>query len=179
MSGKLQRVAIVGGSCAGKSTLAKELSAILHLPHIELDALHWGPNWQENPRTQFLENLKSATSEPCWVCDGNYTFARELVWARAETLLWLNYSFPIVFCRALRRTIGRVVNHTELFSGNRETFTLSFLSRESILLWVVQSHHRRKREIEKLVQQAEYRHLNVIELRSPAATERFVSQIRT
>lgn len=36
------RVAIVGTSCSGKSTLARELSRRLGTPHVELDELFWG-----------------------------------------------------------------------------------------------------------------------------------------
>jgi adenylate kinase family enzyme len=39
------RILVVGSSCSGKTTFARALAGILGRPHIELDALHWGPNW--------------------------------------------------------------------------------------------------------------------------------------
>ncbi|NOY30487.1 MAG: adenylate kinase [Planctomycetes bacterium] len=173
----LQRVAIVGGSCAGKSTLARRLSETLEVPHIELDSLYWGPHWKENPPQEFQESVKGAVRGPSWICDGNYTGVHEIVWPRATTLLWLNYSFPLVFFRALRRTIGRVLNRTELYSGNRETFRQSFLSRQSILRWVIQTHGKRRKQTRELIHQGEYSHLNVVELRKPSETERFISRV--
>ncbi|NOY43341.1 MAG: adenylate kinase [Planctomycetes bacterium] len=147
----LQRVIIVGGSCAGKTTLAKQLAEKLGVPRIELDALYWGPNWKENPPEQFRESVEQAVAQPCWVCDGNYTFAHDVIWPQATTIIWLDYSFPLVFQRALRRTVSRVFRRTSLYGGNRETFFQSFLSRESILLWVLQSHHNRHKQIDRLL----------------------------
>lgn len=174
---KLERIVIVGGSCSGKTTLAKRLSEFLQIPHIELDALHWGSGWKENPREQFRAELLKAISQPRWICDGNYTFVRELIWPQATDLLWLNYSFPLVFQRAMRRTIGRALRKTPIFSGNRETFSRSFLSRDSILLWVIQSHGQRRKQIEQLLEQEEYSHLNVRIFQKPVDSERFVKQV--
>ena len=41
----MRRVVVVGCSGAGKSTLATRIADVLGAPHIELDALHWGPDW--------------------------------------------------------------------------------------------------------------------------------------
>ena len=131
---QLSRVAIVGTSCSRKTTLACALAKILEAPRIELDALHWGPNWTETPADQLRVAVDEATIRSRWICDGNYRMVRDLVWARATTIIWLNYSFPLVFTRALRRTVSRSIRRTTLYSGNRETFAKSFLSRDSILL---------------------------------------------
>ncbi len=177
MTDELRRVIIVGGSCAGKTTLARQLAERLGVPRIELDALYWGPNWKEKPAEQFRELLQQAVDKPRWVCDGNYTFAHDLLWPRATDLLWLNYSFPRVFLRALRRTTSRVFRKTRLYSGNRETFFQSFLSRESILLYILQSHGKRRKQIEQLVQQEKNSHLRVINFRKPDEARAFLSRV--
>lgn len=173
----LQRVVIVGSSCAGKTTLASTLSKLLDVPHIELDSFYWGPNWQENPPEQFREDLQQAVSEPNWVCDGYYTFIRDVTWSRATTLIWLNYSFSIIFSRALRRTLSRIIHRTELYAGNRETFSSAFLSRNSFLIWVIKAYYERRRQMRKLLQEKEYSHLDVIQFRKPAETERFLAKL--
>jgi adenylate kinase family enzyme len=144
-----ERVAVIGTSCSGKSTLAAALAAELDAPHIELDAHYWGPNWTPIDGAQFRQRIDEQTSQPRWVCDGNYSVIRDLVWRRADTIVWLNYSFPVVFGRALRRTISRCITRSTIFSGNRESFRMSFLSRDSILLWVVRTHHAHQREYPK------------------------------
>ena len=103
----LQRVAVVGTSCSGKTTFADSLSVILGIPHIELDALYWQPGWMERPPAEFCTLVEKETSGNRWVSDGNYSTVREIVWGRATDVVWLNYSFPLVFSRALRRSISR------------------------------------------------------------------------
>jgi hypothetical protein len=110
--------------------------------------------------------------------DGNYSStARDIVWDRATTLIWLNYPFRVVFWRALRRTVLRVANQEELYSGNRETFRQSFLSRESIILWAITTYHRRRREYRRILDEGVFPHLRVIELRSPAEAEALAASL--
>jgi adenylate kinase family enzyme len=178
MLDQLSRVAIVGTSCAGKSTLARELSTALTAPHIELDALHWGPNWTTRPAETFRANVDAATSEGRWVCDGNYRIVRDLVWPRASTIVWLNFPFHVVCRRALSRTIRRSVFRTRLYSDNRETLLKSFFSRDSILLWVLKSYRSGKREYDEVLSNPPNPLTHVVQLNSPAAAEAFLAEVR-
>src|SRR5688572_17726203 len=100
----LKRVVMVGTSCSGKTTFARDLAEKLKVHHIELDSINWGPNWTATPIEEF-RSLVSAASEPnSWVLDGNYSSVRDIVWTRATTLIWLNYPFHVVARRALGRT---------------------------------------------------------------------------
>ena len=44
-----RRIAVLGMTASGKSTLAKRLARLLDVPHIELDAIVHGPNWVDRP----------------------------------------------------------------------------------------------------------------------------------
>jgi adenylate kinase family enzyme len=175
---RLTRVAIVGTSCSGKSTLARTLAAALKVPHIELDASYWGPNWRPVDAQEFRRRVDYLTSQPRWVCDGNYSGVRDLVWQRAESVVWLNYSLPLVMTRALRRTLKRCISGSRLFSGNRESFRLSFLSRDSILLWVIRTHRARQVEFPKLFTDNRHAHLYVVELRGRSDARCFLAAVR-
>jgi adenylate kinase family enzyme len=175
----LARVAVVGTSGAGKTTLARDLSVHLGAPHIELDEIYWGPNWTPNPLEQVRHDIDQRTSQPRWVCDGNYSVARDLIWPRATAVVWLNYSFPLVFTRALGRTFRRCISGTRLFGGNRETFRTSFFSRDSILLWQIRTHWRHRRDYPLQFAEEAHRHLRIVELRSEEAAKRFVSEAAT
>ena len=97
----MERVIVIGSSCAGKTTLARRVAEVIESPHIELDAIHWGPNWREAPTEEFRAAVRRLVEGQSWVIDGNYSKVRDIVWPRATDAVWLNYSFPVVFARAL------------------------------------------------------------------------------
>jgi hypothetical protein len=129
-----------------------------------MDALYWGCNWTEIPKKEFIELVENAVMQKSWVMDGNYRIVRDIVWGRANILIWLNYPFLTILYQALMRTITRAITKEELFSGNRESFIMSFFSKESMLLWVLKSYPRRNREYPKLFKTGKYSHLRIIEL---------------
>jgi len=172
----LTRVVVVGSSCSGKTTFARELAAILGAPHVELDALHWGPGWVPKPESEFARLTDAATATPRWVVDGNYRVVREIVWPRATSIVWLNLAFATVFARAFRRTMRRSLAGEELYAGNRESLGRAFLSRESILLWVLQTYSRRRREFRALKQDAQ--DLRWFEFRRQSEASAFLQRIR-
>jgi len=174
----LNRVVVVGTSCSGKTTFAKELARKLNKKHVELDALNWLPGWTSRPDADFKKLVVKAISEDEWIVDGNYSRVRDLVWERATTLIWLNYSFPVVMYRALSRTLKRAVTKQILYSGNRESLRMAFLTKGSILLWVLKTYHRRRRQYTRMLLTDPRSTLNVVVLGSPTEAKRFLSQLK-
>ncbi len=171
------RIAIVGTSGSGKTTLARQVSQRLEIPHVELDSLSWGPNWTEAPIDVLRSRVEEALSGDTWVVDGNYSKIRPLVWSRADTIVWLDYSFAIVLGRILQRTIRRVVLQEDCCNGNHETFQKAFLSRDSMIVWVVQTYQKNRRQYLTLFQQPEFAHLKKVRLTSPAMAQRWLEEI--
>ncbi len=174
----LRRIVIIGSSCSGKTTLAKQIADELGTQHIELDAIHWMPNWVERPPDEMRKLTAAAVAQDRWVVDGNYRVVRDIVWERATTVIWLDYSFPVVFYRALRRTLARSIRGQELFSGNRESLGKAFLSKDSILLWVITTFHRRRRQFRQIIRNDEFPSLKFVHLRRQRETDRFVGYIQ-
>lgn len=170
-----RRIVVIGTSCAGKTTFARALAERLGIPHVELDALHWGPNW--TPRENFAELAREAASGERWVMDGNYSSVRELIWRRSELIVWLDYEMGVVVRRALRRTVLRAWNQTELWSGNRESFRISFASRDSILLWVLTTWRRRRHQYSREFR-GEFAATSCLRFRTPAESERFLHSVQ-
>ncbi|MDA1061642.1 MAG: hypothetical protein O2895_01830 [Chloroflexi bacterium] len=168
------RVCVVGTTGSGKTTFARELAGRLGVPHGELDALYHEPAWGEPEPTVFLDRLAAALTGEGWVCDGNYTRTRPLLWSRAQTIVWLDYPFARSGWQLLRRTVLRSARCEELWSGNRETFRKSFASSESILLWFLRTYFRNRRRIPAALADPAYAHLAWVRLRSPRATERWL-----
>jgi adenylate kinase family enzyme len=171
------RVAIVGTSCSGKTTFARQVAPLLDAVHVELDALHWGPGWTPASEDGFRSRVEKALAVPRWVCDGNYRAVRPLVWDRATAIVWLDFSFPRVLWRALARTVQRVITRETLYGGNRESFARAFLSRDSILLWVVHSHHARRRRYAELFFEADDASRRLIRLVHPRQAALFLETV--
>lgn len=173
-----QRYVVIGTSGSGKTTLAGKIATTLGIPHIELDAINWGPGWTETPLDLFRARVAEALAGPAWAVDGNYSRVRDLVWSRAEVLVWLDYSLPLVMARVIWRTLRRSLTREELWGGNRESLRMAFFSRDSIILWALQTYKRRRREYPLLVAQPEYAHLELVRLRSPRATRFWLANLR-
>ncbi|QIR38178.1 adenylate kinase [Tolypothrix sp. PCC 7910] len=171
----MQRISIIGTTGSGKTTLAKQISLRRNLPHIELDYLHWESNWIEAPNQIMRERVSQALSANSWVVDGNYSIVRDIVWGKADTVVWLDYSWPMVMSRILQRTIWRVITRQEVCNGNRETWQTTF-SRDSIILWALKNYYPQRREYPQLFTKPEYAHLRIVHLRSPADTENWLNK---
>jgi adenylate kinase family enzyme len=171
------RIVVVGTSGSGKTTTARRIAKILAIPHIELDAIHWGPNWTSVETPVLRERVREAVTADRWVLDGNYKDVRNIVWERATTVVWLNYPFWLVMWRIVSRTFVRSLRREELWNGNRENFRQSFFSRNSVIVWAFNTYHRRRNEYPILFQQPEYAHLNVIVHRAPKETDRWLRDL--
>jgi len=165
-----QRIAVVGSTGAGKTTLAKALAGRLGCPHVELDALHWDPDWIPASRDVFRSRVAAALFAETWVADGNYSSARDLVWGRADTLVWLDYPLRVILPRLIARTLRRELTGEELWNGNRERLAGLF-ARDSLLLWALKTHRRRRRAYSAALASPDFCHLQVVRLRSPAEAD--------
>lgn len=117
----MNKVLVIGTSGSGKSTLAKQLGARLGLPHIPTDPLYWGGGWWQVPLADVHEQALALTAQPHWVLDGDFDDVYETVWARADVIVWLDYSRWVVWPRLVRRNLGWWLFGVPTWSGNRMT----------------------------------------------------------
>jgi adenylate kinase family enzyme len=172
------RVLVVGTSCSGKSTFARELAAIAGRRCVELDEIYWGPNWTHKTDDEFRAATAQAITGEEWIVEGNYRAVREVLWPRATLVVWLNYSFSTVFGRALRRTLRRGFSRQELWHGNRESLWRSLFTTESILWWVITTFHHRRRQFTDLRAAQTYPNLSWTEFRRPDEASTYLSRLR-
>ncbi len=122
------------------------------MPHVELDELHWGPNWSTPSGDEFRARVAGALSVPGWIADGSYYGKLgDSVLEQADFIVWLDLSFRMIAARVWVRTLRRIREREELWAGNRETWREAFLSRDSLFVWIVKTHRsRRRRYLERL-----------------------------
>lgn len=172
-----RRIVVIGTSCTGKSTFASALSRTLGVSHVELDEMFWGPNWTQKPDEEFRNLVLSAAAAESWVAEGNYGSTRQLLWSRATTVVWLNYSFHTVFWRAIKRTVVRSFTRKVLWHGNRESIRRSFFSKDSILVWVAKTFRQRQREFGALRASDAFPHLVWVEFQHPAQARQLLKAL--
>jgi adenylate kinase family enzyme len=172
----VRRVSVVGNSGSGKSTAAVALSARLGVPCVELDSIFHQPGWTELPVDEFRARVAAAAAGDAWVIDGNYSAVRDVVWARADTVVWIDLPRPVVMRRVVARTVGRAVRRQELWNGNREPWSnfLTLDPERSIIMWAWTQHRRYRRRYEAAMADPAWAHLRFVRLRSPAEIRRFL-----
>jgi adenylate kinase family enzyme len=172
-----RRVNVVGTSASGKTTFARALAARLGVPHVELDALHWESGWREAAREDMRDRTAAAAAGDAWVMDGNYSVVRDLVWQRAQAVIWLDYPLRTVLWRYAWRTRRRLRSGEELWpgTGNREQLRMH-LRRDGLLWWILSTYHRRRRGY--ATQLAANSRIVVMHLRSPREADAWLRDVQ-
>ena len=174
-----QRISIVGATGSGKSVLARRLSEEWHLPLYELDRIFWDGRGRELPRQQFIRAVSDLTRRDAWILDGHYRAVRELIWRRADMVVWLNYPLWLVGFRLLQRFVrkrraARCRGATPAYSEHRHDRRLQASPTLGVRLGRIVRTVRERREYGRLLKAPEYRDVKLVELRSVRATEVFV-----
>jgi len=175
-----KRIVVIGTTSSGKSTLAERLADKFNYHFIELDALHWEPNWTEAPLEVFRQRVEQATQSTGWVSAGNYSAVRDILWPKAEAVIWLDYSLPRIFWQLTRRTLKRWWTQELLWGTNRENILnhLKLWSDESLFHWFFKTYWRRKREYPQLLELPEHKHLKLIHFTHPKETEQWLNSLQ-
>src|SRR5580700_3677302 len=110
----MRRIVVIGASCSGKTTLGGSIAKRLELPFTEFDAIAWRPKWSSPSDEELLAMVRSKTASDAWVIEGLFPEHEDLVWSKADTIIWLNYPMSLVFFRAIWRTVKRCITRERL-----------------------------------------------------------------
>jgi hypothetical protein len=173
------RILILGRTGSGKTTLAREVAAALDVPHVELDSLYFGPDFSRAPLDVLRERTTAAIAGDRWVTDGNKRAVRDLVWPRADTVIWLDYPVHVSLWRLAKRARSRTsaLSAQAAESGRRTGLPKQMLAAAKGVLTALRSHRGQRREYPRLFAQPANRHLAVARLRSPRATRQWLERV--
>jgi hypothetical protein len=140
------------------------------LRHVEIDALHHGPDWESCGPDVLRERVLAATAADGWVTDSTYKrMLGDLIIDRADVLVWLDLPLRLVMWRLLRRTAVRIHRRVVLWNGNVEQ---GWRDAVRYLLWpALKTGIENRRTLP-----ARYPHL--VRLRSDAEVAEFVAMMR-
>lgn len=133
------RVVVAGTSGSGKTMLARAITPVLSIPHVEIDALYDGPGWTTRP--SFEADVAALVAQPAWVTEWQYGQVRPLQAASADLLVWLDLGRPQVMAQVIRRTVRRRRRRELLWNGNIEPpMHTIFSDRDHIVRWAWRTH---------------------------------------
>lgn len=178
------RVHVWGNSCAGKSTLAAKLGAMLGLPVVELDALNWQPGWvalQDTAPDVFEARVAAACAGERWVVAGSYgRTSLRLVWPRVQSVVWLDLPRYQLVARVIRRTWHRSRSKELLWGSVRERFLPPFMvwrGERSLLWWIWTQHARKRRELEALTRDPRFAHVRFVRFGATRDAEAWLASL--
>jgi adenylate kinase family enzyme len=154
------------------------LARALCVPHIELDAIFHQPGWTPLDDDTFRARVRVLTEAPAWVVDGNYSTVREIVWERADSVVWLDLPYVQVMARTIRRTVRRTVTRQELWNGNREPWSnlYSCNPQTSIIAWAATRHGVYRQRYGEAEHDQRWARLRFVRLRSQREADAFLAE---
>lgn len=167
----MQKVMILGCCGAGKSTLARQLAALLQLPLVHLDAYYWQSGWVESERAVWERQVVALLEQTAWVMDGNYGSTLDLRLPHADTVILLDFPNWLCLWRVCKRWVQyRGKTRPDMAAHCPERLDWQFLR----YVWEF-PRKKRPKLLQKLAALPESQ--QVIVLRSPAAVKAYVRSL--
>ena len=134
--------------------------------------------WEPLPTEQFRARVAAFIAADRWVIDGNYSKVQDLIWQRADTVVWIDLPRRLVMRRVIWRTLRRAATAAELWNGNRERWgnLLHIDPAKSVIAWSWTRHRVYRERYLRAAADPAHRQLTFIRLRTPADAARLVSQ---
>ncbi len=158
-----KRILIIGTAGSGKSTLARSLSNFFQINEIELDEINWLPNWenrQTSDKEGFIKDVALKISTESWVATGGYLSVRDLLWSRANIIIWLDLPYLTVLKRVVLRSLKRAFSKNETFIGCKENWW-DLLKWDRPIRWAMYSFFERRKSFEKMAKDEKYNHAKI------------------
>jgi adenylate kinase family enzyme len=168
----MKKILIIGSGGAGKSTFARQLSEILKLEVIHLDALYWQAGWVETPKPEWKERVEEVLKRDAWIMDGNYSGTLDIRMAACDTVIFLDIAPLICLWRIFKRLLQyRKRSRPDMAAGCEEKLNVEFIS------WVWNYRKRSRPKVVRLLE--ENRHSKtIIWLRSQSDVEGFLTNTK-
>ena len=135
------KIAIIGYSASGKSTLAAKLGERYQIPVQHLDCLQFVAGWNLRDRNEARAMAAEFLQQDSWVIDGNYeNFYQKERLELADRIIFLNFNRFSCLYRAFRRYLRyRGRTREDMAEGCNEKIDWEFA------WWILHESRTRKR----------------------------------
>ena len=146
-----RRIVIQGVTGAGKSTAARTWAELKNLHVIDYDndvlwmpalELPWTTYSTEKQRERVCRHMETGA----WVMASCGSKVADIVYPETDVIVYLDYSPLVTFAQLFKRTMSRSLRGETCCNGNKESFRLSLLSKDSIFLWWLQTWRERREQ---------------------------------
>ncbi|MEW1723908.1 adenylate kinase [Streptomyces sp. NPDC093109] len=168
----MRRVALFGPPATGKTTLARWLSTELNKPHTDLDDILFTPEGPL-PLEEFRRQAAEITATDGWIVEGNFSKLADVVWHRADTLIWLDFPLPLILYRIVRRSLRQLAGREDSAQARRLTWSAAFFARRSLLRTAVRKYRANRPRYAQQVAETANLGVEVVRLRSPREVQRW------
>jgi adenylate kinase family enzyme len=172
-----RKIIVTGTSCTGKTTLGSKLAKQFSITQIDLDDVHFLPNWVEKEDSQFIKEV-NATVDGLdeWIVTGSYqTVLKDTLWEKASLIVWLDYPLNLILRRCFIRTFRRIFYKEMCCGENYETLS-RMLFKENLFVWIFKTYWKRKRRL-KSWRTGIFSHKEWIVLSSPNDESKLVNLV--
>jgi len=174
------RILVLGRTGSGKTTLALEIAAALDMPHVELDSLLFNEDRSAVSVDVLRERAAQALAGDRWITDGNKRALRDMVWPRADTVIWLDYPVAVSLWRLAKRARKRTSTTIKAQSGDgggKAGAVKHLANAAKGVTKALRSHRGQRKELPELFAQPKHHHLAIVRLHSPRATREWVGRV--
>ena len=168
----MKRIMIIGSGGAGKSTFARQLGEVLHIPVHHLDAFYWKPGWIPTPNEEWDMFQEELVSNEQWIIDGNYGRTLDIRMKQADVIILLDFSRWVTVYRVIKR---RIMYHgktrPDLNKECPESLDFEFIK------WV---WNFRKARVPGIIEKlGKYKGKRIIIVKSPKDLRHLLEQVKT
>ncbi len=136
-----KRITVFGCCGCGKTTLAKEIHNITHIPLINLDYLNWRNNWTPVPESEFDLLLANELQKESWIIEGLYNRTISARINSSDTIIYMDFSRIFCIVNVIKRVIKNYGKCRDgMPDGCFERFDFPFLK----CIWKYNKKYRKK-----------------------------------
>jgi adenylate kinase family enzyme len=153
---KAKRITIVGNIAAGKTTLARKLSARLNIPITYIDAIQFNPDLTIANMTQTRAILNQVQSQDSWIIDGQGPLDMfENRFALADQIIFIDLPIYQNFILLTYRLFKNIFSpRSELPTGSSE-LNWKHIKKQYRTTWTI--HKKMRPELIRMLNRKEFR----------------------